>query len=160
MLPAMSRLVDLTATSKATLWWTLQDLRKSRVECAENSGPPSEVRVGEGFPECGCEPRYSSVSRSASWNTDQPALSTTLPHGGRSRRRYAGRGSMAGWEGALLLHTAHLLLVSAMSLDMPGQNSEVWARAVIRAVESIEACLPQLCGDDDALTPADNAIDQ
>ena len=34
---------------------------------------------------------------------------------------------MAGWEGALLLHTVHLLLVSAMSFDMPGQNSEVWA---------------------------------
>lgn len=53
--PAMSLLVDLTATSalqfpwglyaEATLWWTLQDLRKARVECAENSGPPSEVRV-------------------------------------------------------------------------------------------------------------------
>ena len=83
------------------------------------------------------------MSQSASWSTGPPALSTTLPHGGNSRRRGAGRGTpgrpawwmeLAGWEGALLLHTVHLLLVSAMSFDMPGQNSEVWARAVIPLV--------------------------
>ena len=69
---------------------------------------------------------------------------------------------MAAWEGTLLLHIVHLLLVSAMSFDMPGQNIEVWARAVIPlgGVEGVETCLPQLCGDDDALTPADDAVDQ
>ena len=41
---------------------------------------------------------------------------------------------MAGWEGTLLLHMVHLLLVSAMSLYMLGQNSEIWARAVIPLV--------------------------
>ena len=27
-------------------------------------------------------------------------------------------------------------------------------------MESVETCLPQLCGDDDALTPADDAVDR
>ena len=66
---------------------------------------------------------------------------------------------MAGWEGALLLHMVHLLLVSAMSLDMPGQKSDGCNSTgpLMGGVDGVEACLPQLCGDDDALTPADNA---
>ena len=74
------------------------------MECA--SGPPLEVRVS-GIPY------IEKVSR----------------------KGYSGLAGvvdgMAGWEGALLLHTVHLLLVSVMSFDMPGQNIEVWARAVI-----------------------------
>ena len=47
---------------------------------------------------------------------------------------------MAGWDGVLPLQMAHRLRVLAMSLVMPGQNSEASARAVMPLIPWWAAC--------------------